>query len=127
MLFVLKLSNKIYLPTTGFSSPPHSTRSPQMCFVSRAIAPRYPWLESHLGEWYWDAIPQRPDAIRRNAVGPGPDEIAAQQHIGTDTGPTFEVALRAEESPPGRAPPRDRTLSTGTSAPNRASRPPCTL
>ena len=126
---MLKLSNKIYLPTTGFSSPPHSTGSPQMCFVSRAryrsalTLARVP----HLGEWYWDAIPQ---VIRRNhadAVGPGPDEIAAQQHIGTDTGPTFEVALRAEESPPGRAPPRDRTLSTGTSAPNRASRPVCVL
>ena len=25
-----------------------------MCFVSRAIAPRLPWLESHLGHWYWD-------------------------------------------------------------------------
>ena len=52
--FEQKVSRQVLSPTTGFPSPPHSTRSPQMCFVSRAIAPRLPWLESHLGHWYWD-------------------------------------------------------------------------
>ena len=49
-----KVSRQVLSPTTGFPSSPHSTRSPQMCFVSHAIAPRLPWLESHLGHWYWD-------------------------------------------------------------------------
>ena len=127
LFFEQKVSRQVLSPTTGFPSPPHSTRSPQMCFVSRAIAPRLPWLESHLGHWYWDVPSYAHRYVEHrksfDKSGEGPDAIWKQRA----TGPTFGVTLQTPSAVPRRAEPRDRTLSTGTSAPNRASRPACVL
>ena len=121
------MSNKIYLPNHWNTR--HNTLHPLsiMCFVSLAIAPREPWMESRLGEWYWDdpwhflaPFPPPPE-------GSGPDELYKRQQSNKQQWGTLLASEGAASAAHHRAPPRERPFSTGTTASNRASHSPCIL
>ena len=82
-----------------------------MCFVSRAIAPRLPWLESHLGHWYWDvpSYAHRYVELRESFDKSGEEEKPLWEQ--RSAGQTLEAKEERKEAKPHRAPPRERAFS----------------
>ena len=113
-VFELNLSRKFYRDSTRRWAERRLHPLASMCYVSRAIAPREPWRDSFkLGALVLGRAILCPP-LRRTLQLLRQIGRRAKPHPVPDKGPTFEVALRAPSVAPGRAPPRDRTLSSGT-------------
>ena len=97
-----------------------------MCWVSRAIAPRDPWSESGEGEWYFNRLPT---VVPWWAIAwlwdESPLETCQDLQLAVDPPKPTQVAKpqeRGAQAAPHRAPPRERSISTGTTAPNPPAR-----
>ena len=92
-----------------------------MCWVSRALAPRLPWLESGLGEWYWNQPAKR--MVMTSVTSDDPKLLGEHLLSSLDAicepsaGETLVEEEEGKNDAPHRAPPRDRCLSSGSQAP----------
>ena len=117
-LFPPTLSNPV-----AANPPVASGLSPiSMCWVSHAIAPRDRYLESHLGEWYWNLLPTHVPWWAIAWIWPDDDEpdLFEQLWSQNDTQPEslLEAKEERKEAAPQRAPWWERRSSIGTSSPS---------
>ena len=89
-----------------------------MCFVSRAIAPRLPWLESHLGHWYWDVPSYAHRYVKHREFVDKSGEEEKPLWEQRSAGQTLQAKEERKEAKPHRAPPRERAFSIGTNRPH---------
>ena len=96
---------------------PATNRFP-MCWISAAIAPRLPYLETRWGHWYWNE-----PRMKLNDLPPLPDkelELLISRSLAIcETAPLAEGCPSegqndGKEAVPHRAPPKDRSFSIGT-------------
>ena len=89
------------------------------------IAPRLPWLESHLGHWYWDVPSYAHRYVEHGESLPLLGEGPEAEHIWEQRAKPCPVLAQKCDAAvaPHRAPPRDRSSSSCTQAPYRSPTP----